>query len=300
MFLRCETARNILSVTLAAAFILFLINLPSVHADFRLIELGYDDGKANGGVSDLANKTYGWGVLFTHPEPGEPYHIVGVKIYIFDVRGTGGLLRIFIYDYEPTLGKYIRRFETIIGGFSKKWNLIDLKNYRIIVKQNFIVGVNWAKNYILYLGDDHDTHCHSGGFNATKTTDFEHFEERNFMIRAVVRKSVAAKITVTPKELNLKDKGKWIAAHINLPENYDLGSVVLNTIRINNTVQVEPYPSRYNEKNDAYELMVQFDRTAIKGLIESKSLKIKVTLELTGEFVNGVLFYGVCDVKLIS
>lgn len=154
----------------------------------EIIELGYDDGEANAGVSDLANKTYGWGVIFNHPEPGKPYRIRDIKIYVYMIKGfEKGLLRMFIYTYKPAIGAYIQRAQMIIDNFSAGWNLINLTMHTIIVTRNFIIGVNWVKNYIIYLGDDHDTSCNSGGFNATKITGFEHFEERNFMIHALVQ-----------------------------------------------------------------------------------------------------------------
>jgi len=192
MHLECRITKNVMSVMLTGVFVVFfLLNSPSVYAGFGLIELGYDDGEADAGVSDLANKTYGWGVLFTHPEPGKPYQIRGIKIYVYMIKGKRlekGALRVFIYVHKPAIGAYIQRAQMIIDDLSIGWNLINLTKHTIVVNRNFIVGVNWMKNYIIYVGDDLDTYCHSGGFNTTKITGFEHFEERNFMIRTLVQK----------------------------------------------------------------------------------------------------------------
>jgi len=281
-------------------FLLLPPNFQTAHANFQLIELGYDDCEPDGGVSDLANRTYGWGVLFNHPAPGWPFLVVYVKLYIYDIRGTGGLLRIFIYDYAPNIGKYVKVFEVVEGNLSTGWNQIDFKENRVFVKQDFIIGVNWAKNYTLFLGDDYDTRCHSGGFNTTRTTNFEHFDERNFMIRVILEKSVVASIKVAPCELNLRSKGNWITVGINLPEDLELSEVVLDSIRINGTLQVELHPLRYNNKNNSYELMIKLRRAAIEDFLLRALPTGKASFILTGFFSDGKVFYGELQMKMHS
>lgn len=176
----------------AITLILLLIGMSTLAFNIQPVrakgvELIYDDGEADAGVSDLANKTYGWGVRFDHPDPGKKYQVQSAKIYIYMIKGIEeDRLRILIYLYQPSVAKYEKLLEVVLGGFSQGWNVIDLTSYDIVVDQNFIIGVNWARDYILHVGDDHDTACHSGGFNTTDTTDFDHYAERNFMIRAYV------------------------------------------------------------------------------------------------------------------
>jgi len=166
-----------------------------------------------------------------------------------------------------------------------------LRNIGYLLSGNSLIGVNWAKNYTLFLGDDRDTKCHSGGFNTTRMTGFEHFEERNFMIRAVLRKSVVVDVKAAPKQLNLKSRGKWITVCINLPGDLDSAKPALASIMLNGTIPVGIL-QRYNCKTTAWEIMVKFRRYAIKETIIQSPLKIKVKFVLTGYFSNGIVFYG--------
>ena len=70
-----------------------------------------------------------------------------------------------------------------------------------------------------------------------------------------------------PCELNLRSKGNWITVGINLPEDLELSEVVLDSIRINGTLQVELHPLRYNNKNNSYELMIKLRRAAIEDFL---------------------------------
>jgi len=279
----------------------------------QAVELSYDDGEADAGVSNLANKTYGWGVSFDHPETGKKYQVQSIKIYIYMIKGTEeGLLRIFIYLYKPSITKYEKLLETVLGGFSQGWNMIDLTPYNIVVDQNFIIGVNWARDYILHVGDDHDTSCHSGGFNTTDLTDFEHYSERNFMIRAYVKPVITATIDIDPDTLNLKSKGKWITCHIELPESYNVSDIDVSTITLNETVPAELYPIEVEDydQDGIPDLMVKFDRAKVIQFILSNlkypafervfpSLVIEAKLTVTGQLCDGTLFEGTNTIRVI-
>jgi len=96
-------------------------------------------------------------------------------------------------------------------------------------------------------------------------------------------------VDIKPETLNLKSKGKWITAYIELPDGYKAADVDISTIRLNGVVPAEPKPCAVDDK----ELMVKFDRAAVQKMVSVG----KVTLTVTG-VVSGVPFEGSDTVRV--
>jgi hypothetical protein len=277
----------------------------------ELMELHYDDGEADAGVSMGANMTFGWGVKFDHPEVGVQYKIHSAKIYIYSVDGTEGILRLFVYVYSPAVFAYEKVYENIVNGLTQGWNVVDLTPYNIVTDQDFIIGVNWVKTMTPWLGDDYDTECHSGSFGVDETTIFWHQSGRNYMIRAYVTPTliITASVDIHPQTLNLRSKGKWITAYIELPESYDVSNINVSTIMLNDTIPVEPKPIAIGDyDNDTVpDLMVKFDRQqVIKYIMANVDMSrlyeerfMTITLTVTGKLKTGTPFQGSDTVKII-
>ena len=54
---------------------------------------------------------------------------------------------------------------------------------------------------------------------------------------------VIASLRVNPNTLNLKSKGKWITAYIELPEGYSVENIDLSTVLLNNEIPAEEKPT---------------------------------------------------------
>jgi len=109
---------------------------------------------------------------------------------------------------------------------------------------------------------------------------------------------VAATIDIDPNALNLRSKGKWITAYIELPEGYDVSNINVSTVMLNGTVSAELKPVTIGDyDNDIIpDLMVKFDRTAVCEFILSKGITVgNVTLTVSGRLYDGTEFEG-CDV----
>ncbi len=103
-------------------------------------------------------------------------------------------------------------------------------------------------------------------------------------------------VDVRPQALNLKSKGRWIEAHLKLPENYDVSDIDISTVRLNGVVPAELHPSRTGESNaeGISRLIVRFNRQDVIAALGAG----EATLSITGE-VNGVAFAGTDTIKLI-
>jgi len=93
--------------------------------------------------------------------------------------------------------------------------------------------------------------------------------------------AITATVDIAPKSLNLKGKGRWITAHIELPEGYNVSDIDVSTIMLNDTIPAEPRPVAIGDyDNDSVpDLMVKFDRSAVISCILDNVNTTKLYLE---------------------
>ncbi|UCH70867.1 MAG: hypothetical protein JSV29_02505, partial [Candidatus Bathyarchaeota archaeon] len=119
---------------------------------------------------------------------------------------------------------------------------------------------------------------------------------------------VKATIDVDPDALNLKGKGKWISAYIELPEDYDIRGIDRTTVTLNDTIPVDPFwvdkPLESvigDYDNDGItDLMVKFDRQVLIKYIRTEGItETEVTLAITGK-ATGKSFEATDTIKVIG
>jgi hypothetical protein len=116
---------------------------------------------------------------------------------------------------------------------------------------------------------------------------------------------IAATIDINPDTLNLKSKGKWITAYIELPEGYDVADINVSSILLNGTVPAELRPTAIGDYNSdgIPDLMVKFDRQATVNLIlqncDLTGMFGTATLTVTGNLNDGTLFMGSDTIKIV-
>lgn len=101
---------------------------------------------------------------------------------------------------------------------------------------------------------------------------------------------LVASVDIHPDTLNMKSKGKWISAHIELPEGYDVSDIDILTIMMNDTVSACPdAPTEIDDfdKDGIQDLMVKFDRHEVMALLSVN----EATLTITGR-VDDTPFEG--------
>jgi len=131
--------------------------------------------------------------------------------------------------------------------------------------------------------------------NVTNALGFCSIEQKQIQIEA---QKIAISLDIDPDTLNLKSKGKWITAYIELPEGYNVGDIDISSILLNGTIPVDPNaPTAVGDYDGdgVADLMVKFDRTAVCEFILSKGITFgNVTLTVSGRLYNGTEFEG-CD-----
>jgi len=109
---------------------------------------------------------------------------------------------------------------------------------------------------------------------------------------------VSASVNINPDTLNLKSRGRWITAYIELPKGYDVKDINVSSIALNNTILAEMRPTGFGDEDGdgITNLMVKFDRgDLIEYMLSSmdKTEKfITITLTITGKLNDGTMFEG--------
>ncbi|UCE36443.1 MAG: hypothetical protein JSW00_13095 [Thermoplasmata archaeon] len=92
-------------------------------------------------------------------------------------------------------------------------------------------------------------------------------------------------IDIDPDTLNLKSKGRWITAYINLNSPYDVNDIDISTVILEDTIPAEWGDIQNNT------LMVKFDRSEVENMLSPGTYNLKVT----GELMDGTAFEGYSD-----
>lgn len=105
-------------------------------------------------------------------------------------------------------------------------------------------------------------------------------------------------IDFDPDTLNLKSKGKWVTAYIELPEGYDVNDIDVTTVFLNDAIQPEPKPVEIGDydSDSVSDLMVKFDRAAVQEIL---TVGDQLEITISGE-VAGIAFEGSDIIKVIT
>ena len=130
-----------------------------------------------------------------------------------------------------------------------------------------------------------------------------------YAITPPVPSVINAIVDVNPKALNLRSKGKWITAYIELPEGYNVSDIDVSTIMLNDTISAEPKPIAVgnHDEDGILDLMIKFDRANVISYILANVNKTKlfderfiaVTLTITGYLNDGTLFQGTTTIRVL-
>ncbi|MFQ6084420.1 MAG: Kelch repeat-containing protein [Methanosarcinales archaeon] len=119
-------------------------------------------------------------------------------------------------------------------------------------------------------------------------------------------------VDIKPDTLNLKSKGKWITAYIELPEGYNVDQIDISTVAIvaidetdiDSPIYAELSPTKIDDHdNDGIlDLMVKFDRQKLIIFLKDISVEDGDEVEVTvaGELIEEKSFEGSDTIEVIN
>ncbi len=114
------------------------------------------------------------------------------------------------------------------------------------------------------------------------------------------KETILAICDIHPVKLNLKSKGKWITAYIELPKEYDLHDINLEEIKLNEFLspEIKPFNIGDRDNNDIPDLMVKFDRSEVIDSLVEPSQFCEMTIK--GKIFDRITFTATCVIELIN
>ncbi|RKY11053.1 MAG: hypothetical protein DRP65_05295 [Planctomycetota bacterium] len=110
----------------------------------------------------------------------------------------------------------------------------------------------------------------------------------------VTAETIEAIVKVTPKTLNLTSNGNWITCTVALGDNYDIGDVVLDSIKLND--ELEPVRAQIDEAEQ--KLLIKFDREETQDMLSN--VESPALMTVSGKLADGMDFEGDDTIKLVT
>jgi hypothetical protein len=114
---------------------------------------------------------------------------------------------------------------------------------------------------------------------------------------------LTAEVHFDPTNLNLRSRGNWLTAYIELPDNCNVTDINITSIVLNSTIPAESSPIVIgdNDNDGIQDLMVKFNRTALVQYLISQRVEFaNVPLTLNGQLKDGTLFEGNGTIQVSS
>jgi hypothetical protein len=104
---------------------------------------------------------------------------------------------------------------------------------------------------------------------------------------------LAASLDAKPENLNLGSNAKKINCIVTLPDGYDVGSIVLTTVRLNGDIRTVAVAV----ETDLQQVIAKFARADVEALIAPDQTSL--SLQITGKLIDGTNFEGTDIVSIL-
>lgn len=118
------------------------------------------------------------------------------------------------------------------------------------------------------------------------------YVDYDYMQLTPVLQIVEATVDIDSDTLNLKSKGKWITAYIELPTDYDLNDIDIGTVKL---LYGNTHALAVKGEIQGYFYMAKFDRNQVKDMLTG--VEGPVELKVTGK-VGDTLFEGTDSIRV--
>jgi hypothetical protein len=195
-------------------------------------------------------------------------------------------------DFVVVEWKNIRHFPE--GGGS---NFPLVGTFQVILKDSGDIIFNY--DYLDYIDPQNGYTC---GLNygylpgAYNTYSGLNSNTEDFSLLFTQITTIPATIDFDPDTLNPRSKGKWVTVYIDLPQDYDVNDINLNSIELitsSGTVPVEETPTGVEDGT----LMVKFDRQEVIGILEPGE---EILITVSGELNDETSWEGTDQIRVLD
>jgi hypothetical protein len=118
-----------------------------------------------------------------------------------------------------------------------------------------------------------------------------------FCVMEPLMSALTATVEVNPRTLNLKSRGKWVTAYIELPAGYDPEEVDVSTVIFEGTIPAEALPTDVGDfdEDGTPDRMVKFDRASVQAQLSPGD---EVTMSIEGSLTDGTAFSGMDTIRV--
>lgn len=112
---------------------------------------------------------------------------------------------------------------------------------------------------------------------------------------------IPVSLELSPKTLNLRDRGQWVTAFLELPRGIPIARLAVPSLRLQESVTPSgPAAIGDHDRDRIPDLMVKFDRASLVALLERPKAKppVRVTIVVTGELDDGRPIRGECTLRI--
>ena len=108
---------------------------------------------------------------------------------------------------------------------------------------------------------------------------------------------ITANLTIHPRTLNLDSNGRYVTAHIGLPEGYTVDEIEVESVLLQGSLEAEK-----TNVSGSNVMLAKFSRSDLIELIEEMGLDLPAEVELTvsGNLEDGTAFEGTDTIRVIS
>ena len=106
-------------------------------------------------------------------------------------------------------------------------------------------------------------------------------------------------VTIHPRTLNFKSKGKWITCYIELSDGYNVSEINISSLRLNGEIPAEPAPTEIgdNDNDGLPDLMVKFSRSEVIEILDREN---ESEIVITGELNDGTSFSSSDTIRTLN
>ncbi len=166
------------------------------------------------------------------------------------------------------------------------------------IYQSSDLGITWQQIAVLENPDAYSMTIHDGTLYIGTFADTNNIA---YIYRYRLKSIIPATIDVDPNTLNLKSKGKWITAYIELPEGNNVNDINVSTIKLKPGEEpvdlTAPATIGDYDSDGISDLMVKFNRANVAANLVAGN---EVKLTVTGKLIDGTAFEGNDTIRVIK